>query len=197
MSDSFATARLFCLWDFQGKNTEWIAISFSRGSFQFKDRTHVSYSSCIVREILYRWATWKTSNSTSGYFSRGKKKILIWEDTWTPTQGFQSGSMVKKLPADTWDTKDMGSIPESGRSSGEGNVNPLQYSCLENSMDTEAAIHGVAISHYWACMHAHALLCWLKLYLQKRRHRSNLSIHWHMNKYRRCDICIQKDITQT
>ena len=30
---------------------------------------------------------------------------------------------------------DLGSIPESGRSSGEGNGNPLQYSCLENSMD--------------------------------------------------------------
>ena len=32
---------------------------------------------------------------------------------------------------------DMGSIPESGRSPGEGNGNPLQYSCLENSMDRE------------------------------------------------------------
>ena len=30
---------------------------------------------------------------------------------------------------------DLGSIPELGRSSGEGNGNPLQYSCLENSMD--------------------------------------------------------------
>ena len=33
---------------------------------------------------------------------------------------------------------DPGSIPESGRSSGEGNGNPLQYSCLENPMDREA-----------------------------------------------------------
>ena len=33
---------------------------------------------------------------------------------------------------------DPGSIPESGRSPGEGNDNPLQYSCLENSMDGEA-----------------------------------------------------------
>ena len=36
------------------------------------------------------------------------------------------------------DSGDQGSIPESGRSSGEGNGNPLQYSCLENSMDREA-----------------------------------------------------------
>ena len=44
---------------------------------------------------------------------------------------------------------DPGSIPETGRSPGEGNGNPLQYSCLENSMDGgawEAAVHGVAKS---------------------------------------------------
>ena len=33
---------------------------------------------------------------------------------------------------------DLGSIPGSGRSPGEGNGNPLQYSCLENPMDREA-----------------------------------------------------------
>ena len=33
---------------------------------------------------------------------------------------------------------DMGSVSRSGRSSGEGNDNPLQYSCLENSMDRRA-----------------------------------------------------------
>ena len=38
----------------------------------------------------------------------------------------------------------LGSIPRSGRSSGEGNGNPLQYSCLENSMDT--TVHGIAES---------------------------------------------------
>ena len=41
---------------------------------------------------------------------------------------------------------DLGSIPGSGRSPGEGNGNPLQYSCLENPMDREAwraAVHGV------------------------------------------------------
>ena len=40
-------------------------------------------------------------------------------------------------------------IPESGRSLGEGNGNPLQYSCLENSMDGgawQAPVHGVAKS---------------------------------------------------
>ena len=43
--------------------------------------------------------------------------------------------------------EDPGSIPESGRSPGGGNGNPLQYSCLGNSMDRRAwwaAVHGVA-----------------------------------------------------
>ena len=46
--------------------------------------------------------------------------------------------LVKNLPADTGDARDVGLIPQSGRSPGEGNGNPLQYSCLENSMDWEA-----------------------------------------------------------
>ena len=44
---------------------------------------------------------------------------------------------------------DLGSVPESGRSPGEGNGNPLQYSCLENPMDRGAwwaIVHGVAKS---------------------------------------------------
>jgi len=43
---------------------------------------------------------------------------------------------------------DLGSIPGSGRSPGEGNGNPLQYSCLENPIDRgawQATVHGVII----------------------------------------------------
>ena len=46
--------------------------------------------------------------------------------------------MVKNLPAHVGDIRDAGLIPGSGRSPGEGNGNPLQYSCLENLMDREA-----------------------------------------------------------
>ena len=56
---------------------------------------------------------------------------------------FPGGSVVKNMPANKGD---MGSIPGSGRSHGEGNGNPLQYSCLGNSMDrgaSWAAVHGV------------------------------------------------------
>ena len=42
---------------------------------------------------------------------------------------------VKTLPINAGDTRDTGSIPGLGRSPGEGNGNPLQYSCLENPMD--------------------------------------------------------------
>ena len=55
---------------------------------------------------------------------------------------FQGGSVVKNLPANAGD---MGSIPESARSPGKGNGNPLQYSCLGNLMDRgpwRAKVHG-------------------------------------------------------
>ena len=61
--------------------------------------------------------------------------------------GFPGGSTVKNLPASSGDTRDMSSIPESGRSPGGGNGNPLQYSFLENSMNRgawQAIVHEVA-----------------------------------------------------
>ena len=54
--------------------------------------------------------------------------------------------MVKIPPANAGDIKDVGSVPGSGRSPEGGNSNPLQYSCLENSMDRGtwwAIVHGV------------------------------------------------------
>ena len=53
-------------------------------------------------------------------------------------RGFPGGIVVKNLPADAGDARDAGLIPGSGRSAGEGNSNPLQYSCLGNSMDRGA-----------------------------------------------------------
>ena len=54
--------------------------------------------------------------------------------------------MERDLSASVGDSGDVGLIPGSGRSSGGGNGNPLQYSCLENPMDRGdlwATIHGV------------------------------------------------------
>ena len=61
----------------------------------------------------------------------------------TKPLGFSGGSVVKNSPANA---RDRGLIPGSGRSPGEGNGIPLQYSCLENSMDRgawKATVHGV------------------------------------------------------
>ena len=67
----------------------------------------------------------------------------------TAFQGFPGGSVVKNLPASAGD---VGSVPGLGRSPGEGNDNPLQYSRLENSMDRGAwqvTVHGVAKNQTW------------------------------------------------
>ena len=64
--------------------------------------------------------------------------------------------MLKNPPAKAGDARD--AIPGSGRSAGGGNSNPLQYSCLENSMDRGAwwaAVHRVAKSQTRLNMHAH------------------------------------------
>ena len=60
--------------------------------------------------------------------------------------GFPGGSVGKES---AWNAGDPGSIPDTGRSPGEGTGYPLQYSCLENSTDRGAwwaTVHGVAKS---------------------------------------------------
>ena len=57
----------------------------------------------------------------------------------------------KESTCNAWDTGDAASIPGSGRSPGEGNGNPLQYSCLENYMDRgawQATIYGITNRHW-------------------------------------------------
>ena len=57
---------------------------------------------------------------------------------------FRGGSVINNLPANAGD---LDLIPGSGRSPGEGNGNPLQFSCLGNPMDGgawRATVHGVA-----------------------------------------------------
>ena len=63
--------------------------------------------------------------------------------------GFPGAAMVNNLSADAGNTRDVGSIPGLGRSPGEGNGNPLQYSCLGNPMDRgawQATVYRVAKS---------------------------------------------------
>ena len=73
-------------------------------------------------------------------------------------------------PANAGDMRDVGSIPGWGRSLGEGNSNPLQYSCLKNSMDRGArwaTVHGVAQSCTqlkWFSMHTCEFYCQFDLF---------------------------------
>ena len=62
------------------------------------------------------------------------------------TIGFPGGAVVKNLPANAGGARDVCFIPGLGRSPGVGNGNPLQCSCLENSMDRGAwwaTVYGV------------------------------------------------------
>ena len=64
---------------------------------------------------------------------------------------------VKNLPANAGDTRDMGWVPESRRSPGRGNGNPLQCSSLEIPWTEEPgrlqSIESQRVRHNWACMH--------------------------------------------
>ena len=60
--------------------------------------------------------------------------------------GFPGGTVVKNLPLNAGDVREVGFIPGSGRSNGIGNGNPLQYPCLENPIERgawQATVHGV------------------------------------------------------
>ena len=90
-------------------------------------------------------------------------KCLLWVVMVIKTQKDFLGDLDGKESA--CNAGDLGSIPGSGRSPGEGNGNPFQYSCLENPMDGgawRATVHGVAksrtrLSDFTFTFHFHAL----------------------------------------
>ena len=76
-----------------------------------------------------------------------KRRLYVQQKVTILIQGFPGRAMVNNLPANAGEARDSGSIPGLGRSPGEGDGNPLQYSCLENPMDRGAwwaTVHGVA-----------------------------------------------------
>ena len=89
------------------------------------------------------------------YYSAIKNEILSCVITWINLEGVMLNAVVpgdaavKNVPTDLGGTRDTGLIPGSGRFSGGGNGNLLQYSCLENSMDRgvwQATVHRVTKS---------------------------------------------------
>ena len=112
----------------------------------------------MFREVLFVW-TWNWKEAKMPINSRIHQSIVVFPACWNTTQhwkwittyynkkrGFPGGSDGKESACSAGD---LGSTPELGRSPGEGNGNPLQYSCLENSMDWGAwwaTVPGVAKS---------------------------------------------------
>ena len=84
---------------------------------------------------------------------RGRTKLI----SASMYRGFPGGLLVKNPPTSSGDAGDLGSVPRSERSLGEGNGYPLQYPCLENPMDREAwhSMRFLRIGHDWAhiCTH--------------------------------------------
>ena len=80
--------------------------------------------------------------------------------------GFPSSSVGKESACNA---RDPGSTPGLGRSPGEGNGNPLQYSCLEISMDRGAwqtTVHGIAKSQTWLCDYVHVHVhAWKEIFM--------------------------------
>ena len=68
------TVGLLCSWDSPGKNTEWVAISFSRGSSRPRDRIRVS---CVGRWILYHCATRETGPRDTKAKTHRDKRVLL------------------------------------------------------------------------------------------------------------------------
>ena len=83
----------------------------------------------------------------------GVAKSQTWLSDWTElNRASPVVLVVKNLPTNAGDIRDLGSIPGSGTSPGGEHGNPLQYSCLENPMDRgtwQPAVHSVAKSQTW------------------------------------------------
>ena len=138
---------------------EWVIYPFFRGSSQPKSQTRVSCTAGRLYQLSYQgrpyckldqWFSPKVFFScllAVKYISpcfcsaslETKHPMLPHSPSF---QDFPDGSDGKESACNAGDP---GSIPGLGRFPGEGNGNPLQYSCLENSMN-EATAHGVAKS---------------------------------------------------
>ena len=134
---------------FQARVLEWIAISFSISiSLIIINVKHiymcllVIWTSLVAQTVKHLPTMWETRVQSLG------QEDLLEKETATHSiflpcpkkgaqrnMGFPGGSDGK---ASAYNAGNLGSIPASGRSPGEGNGTPFQYSCLENPMDRRA-----------------------------------------------------------
>ena len=120
----------------QARILKWVTILFSRGSSQPRDRTHVSCLPFLHWQADFFFLPLEPPGHTITWVD-----VILFHISETlrtglinhcPIQGFPAGSDSKESACNA---ADLGSIPGWGRSPGEGNNNPLQYSCLENPME--------------------------------------------------------------
>ena len=94
-----------------------------------------------------------------------------------------AAAVIKNPPVNAGDIETWVQSPRSGRYPGKGNSNPLQYSCLENSMDRGAwwaMVHGVTKSWCnWACTHVCMCVCvsWIFKHFCTRRHKTFFNVN--------------------
>ena len=129
--------------------------------------------------MIPKFLNWKSQWSGQ---SRASRNLLVRVKTQHlpeiyVKEGFPGGAVVKKLPANKGDTRDSGSVSGLGRSPRIGNSNPLQYSCLENSMDREAwwaTIHVFTKSQTWLSAHEYSFPSVLLSKVNFAKHFTNI-----------------------
>ena len=99
---------------------------------------------------------WRWTGMSGVLQSMGSQRVghdRATELNWWKKRGSQAAQVVKNLPASANDKRDIGSIPRSGRSPGEGKDNPLQYS-LHVPERAGEGVHGVLLSCWqWSFSH--------------------------------------------
>ena len=110
------------------------------------------------------------------------------------TERLSTHMVIKNLPVSVWEARDLGLISWTGRSPGEGNGNPLWYSCLENSMDREAwqaVVYGITKSRTQLSMRAPlattSFLCYLWAWVLCFSLSLSLRFHTQMTS---CGLCL-------
>ena len=110
-------------------------------------------------DVRVGWPSYKWSHPVSGFpfyvlCPPNRSQNLIFFCPMSKQGASQVELVLKNLPANAGDVRDVDSIPGLGRSPGGGHSNPLQYSCLENSMDRGAwwaTVHWVErVGHHWS-----------------------------------------------
>ena len=140
---SFCHICFYNMQDYQPRYVQTLFTHFPRQSFGIKQSIHVSQARIVAKAflvptrytliILYIISLWGKK------YSDGCKQTF--------TEPLNPGGSDGKESA--CNAGDLGTVPGSERSDGEGNSNPLQDSCLENSMDSralQATVHWVAKS---------------------------------------------------